>query len=180
MERLPMPHRQDRSQDRPQDDRQNDRQNDRQESDRTISRRIFLQQMRWAPVLFLPATVTSPLLLSEQPRFTAAQTSHFPFADIHFAPHYPTNSPLDAVLRLAAPGTDEYVTERYASELTALLEEWSQRLKLEPPATATLGKFVDSAIQSIALAAIRETRLRPGDRIEVLRREFCLRIAPRP
>jgi hypothetical protein len=120
MERVPMLHRPDGQQ----DDRRND--------DQTISRRIFLKQMRWAPVLFLPAPVMNPFVRSGLPRIAAPIPYHFPFADLHtdtpVAPHYPANSPLDAVLRLAAPGTDEYLTEGYAFELAALLEEWSQHL----------------------------------------------------
>jgi tetratricopeptide (TPR) repeat protein len=162
--------------------RQNHRQDDQQENDWTLSRRIFLKQMRWAPVLFLPAPVMSPFLRSGLQRIAASQASRFPFADIHadirFTPHYPANSQLDAVLRLAVPGTDEYVTEGYAFELTALLAEWSQHLKLDPPATAILSKFVDSSIQSTALTPIRDLPLRAGDRIEASRREFSPALLP--
>jgi tetratricopeptide (TPR) repeat protein len=178
MERLPMPHRQDRSQDHPRDDRQRDR----IEKDRAVSRRIFLKQMRWAPVLFLPAPVTNPFLVSGLQRSTVAQASRFSSADIPpgvpLTPHYPANSPLDTVLRLAAPGSDEYITEGYAFELMGLLDEWSQQLKAEPPATAILGKFVDSSIHATALTPIHEFQLRPGDRIEVLRREFSSVLLP--
>ncbi len=111
MERSPMPHRQD------------DRQEDRAENNQTISRRIFLKQMRWAPALFLPAPVIGPPLRSGllsgplsglrsgPQRISAAYSSNFPFADIRFTPHYPANSALDAVLRLAARGSDDYVTD---------------------------------------------------------------------
>ncbi len=170
MERAPMPHRHDSH---PEDQRNDDR---------AISRRIFLKQMRWAPVLFLPAPVMNPFLHSGLQRMATARPSHFPFADIHadirYTPHYPASSPLDAILRLATPGTDEYITEGYAFELMALLHEWSQHLKLDPPATAILGKFVDSSIQSTALTPIRESPLRPGDRIEVSRREFSSELLP--
>src|ERR1700691_5048156 len=98
--------------------RRNHHQDDQQEDDQTLSRRIFLKQLRWAPMLFLPAPIMSPFVRSGL-RIAAFQASHSPFADIHAdigsTPHYPANSPLDAVLRLAAPGTDEYVTEGYAS-----------------------------------------------------------------
>jgi tetratricopeptide (TPR) repeat protein len=170
MERAPMPHRLDSQP----DDQRND--------DQTISRRLFLKQMRWAPVLFLPAPVMNPYLRAGRQRIAATQPSHFPFADtyadIRYTPHYPANSPLDAVLRLAAPGTDEFVAEGYAFELMALLHEWSQHLKVDPPATAILSKFVDSSIQSTALTPIRESPLRPGDRIEVSRREFSSALLP--
>jgi Flp pilus assembly protein TadD/peroxiredoxin len=148
----------------------------------SASRRIFLKQMRWAPALFLPAPIASSLIRSGPRLIGAAQASHFPFADVPFTPpftpHYPAKSPLDDVLRLAAPGTDAYVIEGYAFELMALLEEWSQHLKVEAPATATISKFVDLKMQSTALIPIRESRLRSGDRIEVLRREFTSELLP--
>ena len=89
--------------------------------------------MRWAPVLFLPAPIHNSFFRSAPPGIPAVDIPHFPFAEVPFAPHYPAKSPLDDVLRLAAPGTDEYVIEGYAFELVTLLEEWSQHLKVELP-----------------------------------------------
>ena len=135
------------------------------------SRRIFLKQMRWAPVLFVPAPICNPLFASELHRSSTAQT-HFPFADVAFEPHYPAKSPLDDVLRMAAPGGDEFTFERYAAEIATLLEEWSRALRVHPPATTVLNRFVDRAIQSTSFIPIREFRLRSGGVIEVVRREF--------
>jgi Flp pilus assembly protein TadD/peroxiredoxin len=142
------------------------------------SRRTFLKQMRWAPVLFVPAPIHNPLFRSGLQEIATGQTSKFPFADARFTPRYPAKSPLDDVLRLATPGTDEYVTEGYAFEVMALLEEWSQHLKAEPAATETLSKFVDRSIQATALIPIRDSRLRSGDGVEVLRREFASSLLP--
>jgi len=80
---------------------------------------------------------------------------------------------LDDLLRRIDPGSDEYVIEGYASELAALLREWSHELRVTPPATATLGKFIDPAISSTSYIPMRETDLRPGDRIQALRRTFA-------
>ena len=52
-----------------------------------------------------------------------------PFSDVRLTPHYPARSPLEDVLRLVAPGSDEYVTEKYAFEIETLLQQWSQALK---------------------------------------------------
>src|ERR1700681_31143 len=145
---------------------------DSKDGKQNASRRTFLKQMRWAPVLFFPAPIRTPLIRSGLHQFAAAKASQLPFAEIPFTPHYPAKSPLDDVLRLAAPGTDEYVLEGYAFELAALLEKWSQHLKSDPPATAVLSKFVDSSIQSTAFRPIRESPLRSGDHIEVIHREF--------
>ena len=136
------------------------------------SRRTFLKQMRWVPVVFFSAPIRTPLIRSGLHQFAAAQASQLPFAEVPFTPHYPAKSGLDDVLRLANPGTDEYVLEGYAFELAALLEKWSQHLKKDRPATAVLSKFVDSSIQSTTFCPIRESPLRSGDHIEVIHREF--------
>jgi hypothetical protein len=77
------------------------------------------------------------------------------------------------VLRFAVPGTDQYVVEGYAFELTALLQQWSRRLIVEPPATETMVNFIDSSMQSTTLVPVRESAVRSGDPIEVVRREFA-------
>src|SRR5258708_3236330 len=142
------------------------------------SRRTFLKQVQWAPVLFLPAPIYSALIRPGLRRIAATHSPQFPLASASFVPHYPAKSPLDELLRLATPGTDEYVVEGYALELSGLLEEWSQHQKVEPPATATLSRFVDSSIQSTGFRPIRESALRAGDRIEAARREYAPELHP--
>jgi tetratricopeptide (TPR) repeat protein len=142
------------------------------------TRRIFLKQAQWAPVLFLPAPICSAFFRPGLQRTASVDTPQIPLSYRAFVPHYPTKSPLDDLLRLATPGTDEYVVEGYAFELSALLEDWSQHLRAEPPATATMSKFVDASIQSTGLRPIRESPLRAGDRIEVFRREFSPELHP--
>ncbi len=144
----------------------------RRKESQAISRRTFLKQMQWASVFLLPAPIQHSLNRSGLRRIAADQVSQFPFSDIRLTPHYPAKSPLDGILRLASPGADEYVIEGFVSELTGGLKEWSRDLKLKSPAEVTLGKFVDPAIQFTSLIPVREFPLRPGDRIEVLRREF--------
>ncbi len=128
--------------------------------------------MRWAPVLFLPAPIHNSIFRSAPRGLPALEIPHFPFAEVTFSPHYPAKSPLDDVLKLTDPGTDEYVTEAYASEIMKLLEEWSRFLRTNPPAIAAMGKFVALSIQSTGFRASRESSLRPGDPITVVRREF--------
>ena len=136
------------------------------------SRRTILKQMRWAPVLFVPAPICNPLFWAPGLHRLSTVQTHFPFADVAFEPHYPAKSPLDDVLRMAAPGGDEFTFERYAVEIAALLGEWSRALRVQPPATAVLNRFLDRAIQSTSFIPIRESRLRSGGVIEVVRREF--------
>ena len=53
----------------------------------------------------------------------------FPFPTLRLTPRYPAQSPLADVLRLVPPGSDEYVTEKYAFEIDLVLKEWSRALK---------------------------------------------------
>src|SRR3989441_3870236 len=125
-----------------------------------FSRRTFLRRMQWAPVLFLPAPIHASPFSSILPDISGDRISAFPFADFRLTPHYPAKSPLDDVLRLVAPGTDEYVTEKYAFEIMRLLNEWSQGLKATPPALAVLAKFLDASIEAIPLVPTQENTVR--------------------
>ena len=86
---------------------------------------------------------------------------HSLLRDVRFTPHYPAKSPLDEIF-VCAPGTDEYIVEGHAAELMALLEKWSEQLRIECPASAVVSSFVDPAVQSTALTAIHEYSQRPG------------------
>ncbi len=55
---------------------------------------------------------------------------------MRFVPHYPAKSPLADVFRLVTPGSDEYITEKYAIEIEATLGGWGELATDVPP-----GKF---------------------------------------
>src|SRR5215469_16189476 len=132
-----------------------------------ISRRIFLQGMGWAPVLFLPAPLSG---ISSHWWLPIAAGSPFSSDNVRLIPHYPSSSPLDDVLRFASPGSDEYVVEGHVLEVTSLLTRWSQQLRAAPPAADTLKKFIHVSIQSTSLVPVHEIVVRPGDPIEGFRR----------
>src|SRR5712664_1070527 len=141
-------------------------------NEKHISRRTFLRGMRWAPVLFLPApTRAFPL----GAKFAAPPRAIHPFsfADLRLTPHYPAKSPLDDVLRLVAPGSDEFVTEQYAVEIGRLLNDWSQALKAAPPGLSALATFLDSSLEATVLASSQESSVRSGGGLEVMRRRFA-------
>src|SRR2546430_1747016 len=99
--------------------------------------------MRWTPVLFLPAPLLGSPFAGFPQAVAAEPNSQFPLSDLRFTPHYPAKSPLDAVLRLVSPGSDEYVTEKYAYEIASLLDEWSRSLRATPLASHGVAKFLD-------------------------------------
>jgi Flp pilus assembly protein TadD/peroxiredoxin len=138
-----------------------------------LSRRKFLEGLRWAPLLFLPAPIqASPFRFALPNRSGYPTAPSFPFADARLTPHYPAKSLLEDVLRRVAPGSDEYVTEKYAFEITRLLEGWSAVLKTAPPALAVLGKIVDPSIEGGPLTPAAVKTLRSGPAMEVLHRKF--------
>jgi Flp pilus assembly protein TadD/peroxiredoxin len=147
----------------------------RHKHEKHISRRTFLRGMRWVPTLFAPAPLCALRLgakLVAPPR-----TIPFPsFADFRLTPHHPAKSPLDDVLRLVAPGSDEFVTERYAFEIGRLLNEWGQALKTTPLRLSTLANFLDSSLEATVLAPSEENSVRSGG-IQVTRRRFAANTA---
>ncbi len=133
------------------------------------SRRAFLRKTRWAPLLFLPAPLHG---LPPWPGASGELASPFPFTDFHITPHYPGKPAVEDILRLVAPGLDEYITEEYALEITRLLDGWGQELKTAPASQAALAKFLAPAIEASSLAAHKETTVRRGNGIDVFRRRF--------
>lgn len=136
-----------------------------------LSRRAFLRSMGWAPALFLAA----PFHGLYTPRFARIpryRSSLFPLADSRLTPHYPNRGPLDDVLRLVAPGLDEYITEKYAFEIMEVLNAWGTALRVSAPAHSEVARFLAPSIEATALLPSEEVSLRSGSGVEVLRRRF--------
>src|SRR6516165_17914 len=139
----------------------------------TLSRRAFFRGMRLAPVLFLPAPIRTWASHSGLSEPTGDRSPGFPFADLRLTPRYPAKSPLDDIFRLVVPGSDEFVTEKYAFEIMRFLDEWSESLKCAPPALEVLAQFLGDSLESTPLVPEQETARRSGGGIEVLRRRFA-------
>ena len=145
-----------------------------------LSRRSFLKKMRWAPTLFLPAPFYgAPLHLQVSTVVRDAnREASSALTDAHLIPHYPSTSPLEDVLRLAIPGTDEYVSEKYAFEIGHRLEEWSRGLRANPPAVEVLARFVSPSVEASSLVSVGGVTVRSGYGIDVLRRQLSQNLLP--
>jgi len=143
-----------------------------------FSRRTLLKGMGLAPLLLRPAPFYGAAFLFGPPTVFPNQNPAFPFTDIRLTPHYPAKSPLEDVFRLVAPGSDGYVTERYAFEIELLLKQWSQALKTSVHDLSALAKSLDQSIQASPLVPSRENTLRTGDGIDVVRRRFATNVVP--
>src|ERR1700758_97849 len=118
---------------------------------RSISRRAILKSIASAP-LFMRA---APFLgLGSPDGSSASAPGHnpdLPFADVRLTPHYPSPSPLTDVMRLVAPGSDDYIAEKYAFEIEAILNKWGEDLKASPGKPSTLANFLSVSIQGCSL-----------------------------
>jgi len=141
----------------------------RKTPDHSPSRRAFLKRVGIAPALLrLPPFCGSRLAFP----FAAIESQPLALADFRLKPSYPARSPLEDVLRRVVPGTDEFVTEKYAFEIEALLRSWSQSLKTAAGEGASLADFLDPTIGGFSFASAKENTVRSGDGIEIIRRQF--------
>ena len=146
-------------------------------SDRTnqipkLSRRALLKSAGFAPLLLRPAPFWGASIFAIPPLSAFGRTPSFPYADTRFKPHYPTPSPLADVLRLVPPGSDEYVTEKYAFEIEALLDGWGTALKASIHDNSEILKLLPPVIEASSFTPISEIALRAGFGIDAITRKF--------
>jgi Flp pilus assembly protein TadD/peroxiredoxin len=135
-----------------------------------ISRRTFLKGVRYAPMLFLPAPFEAfkphpNLLPMAFPRALHG-------ADLRVEPHYPATSPLDEMIRLLAPGSDQFATEKYAAEIAELLGGWGHDLTSRRDALARARILADASLLASSLHPSAERTVRNRYGVTVIRRQF--------
>ena len=148
--------------------------------DRCLSRRSLLKTMGLAPLILR----TAPLHGSSFgfgfwfgfPPILTTENRAFPLSDARLIPHYPARSPLEDVLRRVVPGSDEYVTEKYAFEIEVLLQQWSRTLKASAADFSALAELLNPAIEAPTLVPETELKLRAGNGIDCSRRRFSSKV----
>ena len=136
----------------------------------SVSRRAILKDIALAPLLLRAAPLRS--LAFPRHAAVAADENLPPFSDLRLSPHYPAASPLADILRLVPPGSDEYVTEKYATDLEAILHRWALDLKGSSANHASLAAALDESMQACSLISSRELKIRSGFGIETVKRQF--------
>jgi Flp pilus assembly protein TadD/peroxiredoxin len=144
---------------------------------RPFSRRELLKGIGLAPMAFRSAPLFGVPPLARLAGLLTAPEPNLPFADVRLTPHYPEKSPLADVLRLVAPGSDEYVLEKYSVEIEALLNKWGNELKASvlnrtSLKETSLARLLDPAVRACSLIPSKEITLRSGYGIDVLKRSF--------
>jgi len=137
-----------------------------------LSRRALLKSLGLAPWLLRPSPLSASLLPLGVSETVSGSFPEFSLSDVRLKPQYPARSPLEDVLRRVPPGSDEYVTEKYALEIGAVLKQWGAALKESPIKLSILSEFLVAAFTASALIPTEETVLRDGYGIKVVRRRF--------
>ena len=137
-----------------------------------LSRRTLLKSVGFVPLLLRSAPLFGSTFLSGSSTLSTDEQPVFPHADIRFKPHYPANSSLADVLRLVAPGSDSYLTEKYAFEIDSLLGQWSQSLRRSVHDHSALSKLLSPTLEASSLRPIKEISVRSGYGIDVTKRQF--------
>ncbi|HTR64393.1 MAG TPA: FG-GAP-like repeat-containing protein [Terriglobales bacterium] len=130
-----------------------------------LSRRDFLLQ--GASAALLPAALRHSAFASAYRDVSAPLPAEF-----HLHPHYRTPRPLDAWLLKAAAGSDQFVTEKYAVQIGAILAQWSAGLLRLP---GDLKAVEDSLAQDFSGASFKPVEskvVRSGGLLEVHKNKF--------
>jgi tetratricopeptide (TPR) repeat protein len=99
-------------------------------------------------------------------------SAHSPSAEFHLHPHYRSARPLDATLLKVQAGLDEFKTEKYSDQISAILSNWSTNLLKSPSIVATVEASLAKDFLGASLQA-KETKLvRPGPAVQVHHKKF--------
>jgi tetratricopeptide (TPR) repeat protein len=90
----------------------------------------------------------------------------------HLQPHYRMPSPLDPVLLQTEPGHDEFVYEKHAAQVSAILSGWSASLRHSPQEATRIENFLAPGFSAAPLAPAHSQVIRPGPPIEIRRNTF--------
>ncbi len=137
-----------------------------------LSRRALLKGMSLAPLMLRASPFFGSSMFSGPVHGPQGAVSKLSFLDFRVDPHYPAQSPLEDILRLVSPGSDEFLTEKYAAEIGSILNRWSAALKISGTRVSVIGQYIDASIEASALASHKEEVLRKVNGVDAVRRYF--------
>jgi Flp pilus assembly protein TadD/peroxiredoxin len=138
-----------------------------------VSRRKFLRSLATAAISLRAAPFFGAAI---RPAETGLDNSWEPAgsaADLRYRPHYPEQSLLADILALVPPGSDSYVTERYASEIGQIFSRWGQELRSAGRGCSSIGKSLAESLEACPLMPVHEVVKRDHAGIQVRQRSFA-------
>jgi tetratricopeptide (TPR) repeat protein/peroxiredoxin len=92
--------------------------------------------------------------------------------EFHLHPHYRMPRPLDTLLLKTQAGLDDFVTEKYADQIAAVLAQWSTGLLLSPQNLSAVEKALLPNFSGSSPRPVESRVVRPGPAIEVRHNTF--------
>jgi len=92
--------------------------------------------------------------------------------EFHLHPHYRMPRPLDALLLKTQAGLDDFVTEKYADQIAAILVQWSSGLLQSPQNVSAVEKVLLPNFSGSSPQPAESRVVRPGPAIEVRHNTF--------
>jgi tetratricopeptide (TPR) repeat protein/peroxiredoxin len=100
----------------------------------------------------------------------APENSFLP-GEFHLSPHYRSKLPLEAILLKTEAGLDQFVTEKFADQISEIFAEWSSNLRRSPQDVRAVEKVLALDFSGASLKPAASRRIRTGP-VEVLRNQF--------
>jgi tetratricopeptide (TPR) repeat protein/peroxiredoxin len=91
----------------------------------------------------------------------------------HFQPHYRSERPLDATLRKVQSGLDQFITEKYADQIGAILAKWSASLLRSPRDLQTIAKNLVPDFSGASPRPVESRVVRSDAALQVRRNTFA-------
>ena len=109
------------------------------------------------------------------PEFESQESGSAPsaVAGYQLHPHYRSERPLDATLSKGQPGLDDFITEKYADQIAAILAEWSAAMLRSPRETSEIGKVLADNFSGTSLKPLDSRVVRSNAGIEVRKNKFA-------
>ena len=131
------------------------------------SRRNFLAQCcQGASAALIPASL-------RRLAFSLDVKDSVPEANFHLRPHYRSQTPLDATLLKAQAGLDEFVTEKYADQIAAILTKWTEGLLQSPQDVKAIESALAADFRGSSFRTEESRLVRPGPIAEARQLKFA-------
>ncbi|MFZ3266333.1 MAG: VCBS repeat-containing protein, partial [Terriglobales bacterium] len=101
-----------------------------------------------------------------------SQLERVPDGEFQLQPHYRMPMPLDALLLQTQAGLDDFVTEKYADQIAAVLATWSSGLLRSPQDMTAFANVLLPNFSGASLKPAESHVVRPGPTIEVRHNKF--------
>jgi tetratricopeptide (TPR) repeat protein len=93
----------------------------------------------------------------------------------HLSPHYRAKLPLETILSRTQAGLDQFVTEKYADQVSAIFEEWSLSLQRSPQEVRPVEQSLASTFTAASLHPVTSRLVRDGA-VQVRQNQFTDKI----